>query len=80
MTDLVYDLRQMTGMDHVGVTAHRAANEIERLRAIEHAAIAYAETVEVLTNGPKDRVRWAMKAQPECIRALHALVQKKLKS
>ena len=34
-TDLVNDLRQMTGMDHVGITAHRAADEIERLRARE---------------------------------------------
>lgn len=32
-TDLVADLRGMTGFDHVGRTAHRAAEEIERLRA-----------------------------------------------
>lgn len=33
-TDVLYDLRQMTGTDHVGWTAHRAAEEIERLRAL----------------------------------------------
>ena len=32
-TDILDDLQQMTGTDYVGRTAHRAAEEIERLRA-----------------------------------------------
>jgi archaellum component FlaC len=33
-TDVVDDLRQMSGIDHVGQTAIRAAEEIERLRSV----------------------------------------------
>ena len=57
-----------------------AAAEIRRLLAVERAAVAYAETADVLTNGPQDRVPWAIKVQPERIRALHALVRDNLPS
>ena len=49
MNDIVDDLRQMTGMDHVGTTAHKAADEIERLR-VEVARLEYRLESDIAMN------------------------------
>lgn len=76
--ELIVSAREWQRDKSSGWLINELADELERLIAVEQAAIAYAETADVLTNGPQDRVPWAVKVQPERIRSLHALVKDKL--
>jgi hypothetical protein len=76
--ELIASAREWQRDKSSGWLINKLADEIERLLVVEEAAVSYAETVEALTNGSRDRVLWAIKAQPERIRALHALVRNKL--
>lgn len=78
--ELIASAREWPRDKSSGWLINELADEIERLLVVERAAVAYAETADVLTNGPQDRVPWAIKVQPERIRTLHALVRDNLPS
>lgn len=76
-TDVLHDLRQMSGIDHVGQTAIRAAEEIERLRALldeveSHAIIPPGLRMKViLANPPKGPMLNVMLPTPPAQDATH---------
>lgn len=60
MSDVIYNLRQMSGTDHVGQTAIRAADEIERLRGLLQDVIDDMTFSVAPSKWTMDKIREAM--------------------